>query len=138
MQKTLLYKLFGIGGVPKRVRSSLEAEQIVMIDEGVGGSVTFRHYKAPGKWYLLRRVWFTGSLIVTKTRVAAFAYSRDVMNMTFGHPNFKRINVQVEPGSILCIALDARDFHPEHSGRIEFRFRTAKAKDFAGYFAGSA
>ncbi len=134
MPKTLLYRLFGVGRVPKQVLAGLDAEQILILEEGIGGSVTFHKYKAPGRRYGLRRVWFTGSLVATGTRVAAFAYGRNVFNVPFSHPRRANLDVQVETGNVLRIGLDAQDFHPEQSGRIEFRFRTERAREFADCF----
>lgn len=138
MPKTLLYKLFGIGRVPKRVRAGLEAEQILILEEGIGGSVTYRKYRARGKRFGLRRVWFTGSLAATRTRIVAFAYSRNILNVPFDHPRHGNLDIQVEPGNVLLVAFDAQDFHPEQSGRIEFRFRAERAREFVDYLSRTA
>lgn len=47
------------------MRPVLAAEGIVLEDEGVSGSVTFRDFRAPGRRYSLRKSWFLGSLVVT-------------------------------------------------------------------------
>ncbi len=130
MGKTLLHKLFGAGRIPRRVRPTLEAEEIAILDEGIGGSITFRDFSAPGRWYGLRRIWFTGAAAATRKRIVGFAYNRNILNFAFDHPRFSNIRIAVEPGPVLCIAIEAADFNPDQSGRIEFRFSTEKASEF--------
>lgn len=130
MSKTLLHKLFGTGRIPKRVRPTLAEENIVVFDEGIGGSVTFHNYRAPGKWFGLRRVWFTGCLAATSTRLVAFVYSREIINLTFADPRFACMTITAGPGPLLCIAFDVQAFTPERSGRVEYRFKTEHATAF--------
>jgi hypothetical protein len=37
MNKTLLYRLFGLGRIPRHLRPLVESEGIVVADEGIGG-----------------------------------------------------------------------------------------------------
>ncbi len=40
MSKTLLHRLFRVGGIPRDARDRIRREGIVLQDEGIGGSVT--------------------------------------------------------------------------------------------------
>lgn len=51
MSKTLLYRLFGLGGIPQDAVDQIEKEGVVLQDEGIRGSVTFKRFRAPGKYY---------------------------------------------------------------------------------------
>ena len=133
MRKTLLYKLFGIGKLPKNARPKLEGEQILLLDEGLNGSVTYRNYSAPGRQYGLRKVRFTGSLVVTKSRVVGFAYHREIMNLTFEDPRLANVEIRIETDSALCIAFDVSKFNPQRSGQMELRFKTAMAAEIVNY-----
>lgn len=133
-KKTILHRLFGVGRIPRRLRSELDSERILLLDEGIGGSITYRKFRAPGKRFALRRTWFTGSLAVTEARVTGFAYTRQVLNVPRKHPRIADISVRIEPSSVLCISFDAEKFHADQSGRIELRFRTEKAIAFASFF----
>ena len=61
MAKSLLYRLFGAGKIPAPLMSQLNAEGIILFDEGVKGSVTYRNFRAPGKRFSWRRQGFAGS-----------------------------------------------------------------------------
>ena len=52
MSKTLLFRLFGAGKIPEKIRPHLEAEGIVVADEGIGGWYRTRDLKAPGKRFI--------------------------------------------------------------------------------------
>ena len=45
--KSILYRLFGFGKLPKKFAGTLETEGIVLIDVGIIGSVTMRNFRAP-------------------------------------------------------------------------------------------
>ncbi len=54
MNKTILYRLFGIGGIPKRMGPVLAAEEIEVCDEGIGGWFVTKNVKGPGKEPIMR------------------------------------------------------------------------------------
>ena len=86
MGKSILYRLFGLGKLPRDVKSGLENEEIEFLDEGIRSSVTFKKFKAPGKRFYWRRNWFPGSFVVTNKRVAGFAYSKSLIDVTVRKP----------------------------------------------------
>lgn len=47
MAKTFLYRLFGYGKLPPYTRRQLEHEGIVLRDEGISGSATYRNFRSP-------------------------------------------------------------------------------------------
>ena len=57
MAKSLLYRLFGVGKLSKEVVDNLNREELLLMDEGIGGSMTYRDFHAPGngsvgeKWH---------------------------------------------------------------------------------------
>lgn len=131
MSKTLLHRLFGFGAVPKAMKPILEQEGIVLLDEGIGGSITFRNFRAPGKRYSYRKNWFTGSLVITELRFAGFAFSRPVINVPLEGLHLSKLDCSLEKEhAILRVAFDSSDFHEDWSGAIECRFRTPKARQF--------
>ena len=131
MSKTLLHRLFGFGNLPKAMRPILEREGIVLAEEGIGGSITFRKFRAPGRRYSYRKNWFTGSLVVTELRFAAFAFRRPVINVPIEGPHIGKLAGSLEKdGNVLVVAFESADFHDDWSGAIECRFRTTKARLF--------
>jgi hypothetical protein len=55
MKKTTLYRLFGVGSVPKKLLPVLETEGVVVLDEGIGGWFITKHVLITYVSQLLRR-----------------------------------------------------------------------------------
>ncbi len=127
MSQNILYRLFGLGKLPKDQRATLEAEGFVLIVEGIRGSITYKDYSAPGKSFSKKRSWFIGSLVITQKRVVAFAFFQRLLNIPFEDPLISKLNVAVEDDKCLCLSFDASDFYPDRSGTIECRFITSQA-----------
>lgn len=130
MGKTLLYRLFGLGKLPKRILPDLEQEGIVLLDEGISGSVTLRNFRAPGKRYSWRRSWFSGSLVLTGSRFAAFSFSKPIINVPLGDDRLNGLRRSLEGESALCVHFDPSAFHEGWSGSVECRFSTPQARLF--------
>lgn len=130
MSKSLLSRLFGVGKLPQDRKAFLEAEGLVLVEEGIRCSVTFRRFKAPWKRYWLRRNGFAGSIVLTKKRLIAFSFSKEIINVPLMDPRFKKLRFTVEGDDRLYVAFEASDFHDDQSGTVEFRFRTPLARSF--------
>lgn len=128
--KTLLYRLFGFGKIPNAMRPILESEGIALIEEGIGGSVTLRNFRAPGRWHSYKRSWFTGALVVTGLRFAAFQFSKPLINVPLDDARLGALKGSVEKESILRIDFDASVFQDNATGSVECRFRTPQARLF--------
>ncbi len=130
MGQNFLQRFFGIGKVPEQALSAIEHEGVVMLEEGVSGSVTFRSFRAPGKFFFRKRTWFTGSLVITEKRFAAFTYSRPIVNVTFDHERFRDLHCSLKDEKTLSVRFDAAAFNEKQSGEIECRFSTPDARQF--------
>jgi len=131
MSQTILYRLFGLGRLPRPMVPVLEREGIVLRDEGIGGSITFRKFRAPGRRSRYRRNWFSGSLVVTELRFAAFAYSKPLINLPVEPAQLSKLEGSLEKdGAVLCVAFEASVFQDDASGRVECRFRTPRARSY--------
>ncbi|SRR5258707_12715274 len=128
MAKTFLYRLFGVGRMPAQWRATIESEGIVLIDEGIAGSVTYRDFRAPGKRSAWRKVAFSGSIALTKTRLLAVQYANPAINIPLDDERFGQLRISVEGEGTLLVAFDASLFHNDWSGTMEYRFRTAQAQ----------
>ena len=130
MAKTLLYRLFGAGKMPAQWRTMIESEGVVLFDEGIGGSITYRDFSAPGKRFTWRKVAFSGSIALTKTRVLALQYASPAINVPLDDPRLKQMQFSIEGEDKLLVAFNANLFHNDWSGTIEYRFRTEQAPAF--------
>ena len=130
MKKTLFYRLFGWGQLPKAMRPILESEGIALVDEGVGGSVTLRKFRSPTRRSSYRCSWFTGSLVVTGLRFAAFQFGTPLINVPLDEERLGLLECSLEKGTTLKVAFDAADFYDDTTGTVECRFHTEKARLF--------
>jgi hypothetical protein len=130
MAKSLLYRLFGLGKLPKQLRATFESEGILLLDEGVPSSVTYLDFHAPGKRFAWKRQWFNASIVITQTRIVALQYSNFAINVPFGDERIQKMRFSVEGESALLVAFDAGLFHPNWSGTIEYRFKTPQGPVF--------
>jgi hypothetical protein len=128
MAKALLYRLFGVGRIPKLIGDRLRMEGIVIADEGIPGSVTYRDFRAPGRYSSWRKQAFIGSVVVTNIRLVALMSSRFVVDVPFTDERIRQLQISRDRDRLL-IALDAGLFHDDWSGAIEYRFQTSQATE---------
>jgi hypothetical protein len=130
MGKTLLYKLFGIGKIPGKIRPVIEAEKIVVADEGIGGWFITKRVKGPGKRYRNRAEGFSGCLVITKKRILCYTYWKRQINISVDDPKISQFSVRLPKAETLSIEFESSVFNKQWAGVVEFRFSTQKAKLF--------
>lgn len=122
MKKSLFYRWFGAGKFPKDLEESLRNEKPLFMEDGLGGSITWRNFRAPGKYFSFRRQWFAGSLALTETRLVGLRGKRFAINVPLNDERIRKMTLSVEKGQKLVIGFDAGVFHSNWSGRMEFRY----------------
>jgi hypothetical protein len=130
MKKTILYRVFGVGSVPKKLRPVLEREGVVVLDEGIGGCFVAKHVNGPGKRYRHRTEGFSGWLAVTKARVTCYTYGKRQINISIEDPKIADLYVDTPTEQKLCLSFESSNFREGWQGVIVFRFRTDKAHSF--------
>ena len=128
MAKSLLYRLLGVGKIPKLLGDRLGMEGVVISDEGIRGSVTYRDFRAPGRYSSWRKQVFIGSVVVTNIRLVALRSSRFAVDVPFTDERIRRLQLSRERDR-LVIAFDASLFHDDWSGMIEYRYQTSQAEE---------
>ena len=128
MSKSLLYRLFGVGRIPKLLADRLRMEGVVISDEGISGSVTYRDFRAPGRYSSWRKQAFIGSIVVTNIRLVGLMLGRFAVDVPFNDERIRRLQISRERDRLL-IAFDASLFHDDWSGTIEYRYQTSEAAD---------
>ena len=131
MKKTILYRLFGLGAIPGKLRPILELESIVVLDEGIGGWFLTKNVRGPGKRFLRRSEGFSGCLAVTEKRVVCFTNWKRQINISVEDPKIAHLYVGVPAEDILSISFESSVFREGWEGVIEFRFKTEKAMQFS-------
>lgn len=127
MKKTILYRLFGVGSVPKKLRPVLEREGVVALDEGIGGRFVAKHVNGPGKRYRHRTEGFSGCLVVTKSRAVCYTYGKRQINIAVEDPKIAKLHVDTPTEQKLHLSFESSDFREGWQGVIEFQFATDKA-----------
>jgi hypothetical protein len=130
MNKTILYRLFRIGGIPKKLGPVLAEEGIEVGDEGIGGWFVTKNVKGPGKRYINRSEGFSGCLVVTRERIVCFTYGKRQINISIEDPKISEIYVDMPKANMLSISFESSRFRDGWSGVIEFLFKTEKAQQF--------
>ena len=123
-RKTLGYRLLGLGRLPGKVRPTLEAEGIRLLDEGIRVDLTLRRYRAPGRFIFYRRQLLAGSIAVTEERLLAFVWWGKLFDVPLRDPRLDKLEISVPRPGLLAISFDAGDFGERRSGRITCRFAT--------------
>ena len=130
MKKTILYRLFGVGSVPKKLRPVLEREGVIALDEGIGGWFVTKHVNGPGKRYRHRTEGFSGCLAVTKARVVCYTYGKRQINISVEDPKIANLYVDTPTEQKLSLSFESSNFREGWQGVIVFRFATDKAPLF--------
>ncbi len=128
--KTFTYKLFGFGKIREPLLSELESEGIIAADEGVRSSLTYKNFRAPGRYSNWRWRGFSGAFALTKMRLILQQYSQPVINILLTDARFQKIKISLETEDTLLFEFTPDLFLENSSGEIEWRFRTAQAQAF--------
>lgn len=100
------------------------------MDEGLSGTVTYKKFRAPGKYFGWKRSWFSGSLAITEKRFWAFRFFSPIVSVPLDDPHLRELECSVQGDRTLRVFFDVSVFHEGWSGTIECRFRTPRAREF--------
>lgn len=120
--------------LPEKLRVTLHAEGVLLMEEGLPGSITYRRYRDGEKSYRWRREQFVAAVVVTGKRLVVWAAGMRQVDMPFDSPLRAALAVSVKGADQLLIAYDAAAFSASRSGRVELRVRTGRAADLAELF----
>ena len=130
VNKTLTFRLLGLGAIPKALRPALESEGIVVADEGMPGWFVTKNVDAPGRRYRHRSEGFSGCLVVTGKRLVCYTYRKRQINMAADDPRISAIHADAPDAGTLSLSFESSAFRKGWNGVIELRFRTDRARAF--------
>ena len=135
---TILSVVFSVRArkVAAAYKARLQPEGIVLFEEDVKGSMTFRNFRRPGNYYSWRKVLITSLIALTKTRLLALKGSSPIIDVPFTDERLRQMKFSLEGEKTLLVAFDANLFQPEWSGEIEYRFKTSQARRLLGLLPG--
>ncbi len=122
--------IHGAKKVSANYQSQLAPEGIVFFEEDLKGSTTFRDLRRPGMYHKWKKTAIAALLVLTGKRLLALKGSSPLIDLPLTDARLRQMRFSMEGEKTLLIAFDANLFQPDWSGAIEYRFKTAKAKEF--------
>ncbi|HMN99610.1 MAG TPA: hypothetical protein PKD59_09360 [Miltoncostaeaceae bacterium] len=115
--------LLGSGTLPDDLRAQLVAEGLDQEEEGLPGTITYRHFRAPHRRSRWRRQWIRAALAISDRRLVVAVRGRPFVDVAWDDPRLDAMEMSVEDDRLL-IAFDPALFDPRRSGRVELRLRS--------------
>lgn len=129
--KSWFYELFGLGKIPALLLNELQNENLLVWDEGVPATITYLNFRAPGRYSNWKRRWISGAFGLTQRRLVVLQYSMPVIDILLTDERFRQMQFSVEGENRLLITFEPGLFLADSTGKIEWRFRSSKACEFA-------
>jgi hypothetical protein len=126
-----LARLFlGSGKLKPELRAALESEGLVLVEEGLPGSVRYRRFKAPGRRHHGKRTGERIGLAISEKRFVVYCRSGTVelINSPFSDPRLSLLDVSLQGDDVVSIRIDYDRLDvPDVSGEITIRATTPNA-----------
>jgi hypothetical protein len=122
--------LLGNGTLKPELRAALESEGVVLIEEGLPGSIRYANFKAPGKRYRGKITGQCFGLGISKQRLAVYCRSGRVklIDQPFTEPRLSALDVSLEGEDRFALRIDFdRAAVPKVSGQMTIHARTPNA-----------
>jgi hypothetical protein len=120
----------GNGTLSPAVRAKLESEGLVLVEEGLPGSVRYRHFKAPGRRFHGKVTAVRVGLGISEERIAIYCRSgrSKLVDTLFSEPRLSAVEFALEGTDEVSIRIDFdRGVVPKVSGQMEIRFSSPNA-----------
>jgi hypothetical protein len=122
--------LFGAGRLKDDLRASLDAEGVVLLEEGLPGTVTYINYRAPMQYSSWRKVAITGAVAITGQRfVVAASRGGNHIDVPLTDQRRDAVKVSADGPDKVLFSVDPSAFDPRKSGTVEVRLRTPRAPE---------
>ena len=120
----------GKGTLKPSLRAELESEGVVLIEEGLIGSIRYSNFKAPGKRFKGKITGECFGLGISERRLAVYCRSGRVklIDQPFTEPRLSAIEVSLDGDDAVALLIDFdRADVPRVSGKMMIRARTPNA-----------
>jgi hypothetical protein len=122
--------LLGKGTLKPSLRAALESEGLVLIEEGLVGSIRYSNFKAPGKRFKGKITGECFGLGISERRLAIYCRSGRVklIDQPFTDPRLSTLEVSLDGDDAVAVLIDYdRVDVPRVSGQMTIRARTPNA-----------
>lgn len=120
---TVLYKLFGVGKIRESFLAKLKSEGIIASDEGIRSTITYKNFRAPGRYSNWKRRWMSGAIALTSKRLVLQQYSQPVINTLLTDERLQRIKISLETEATLLLKFEPHLFIENSTGNTAHRTR---------------
>jgi hypothetical protein len=122
--------LLGNGTLKPKLRAALESEGVVLIEEGLSGSIRYTNFKAPGRRYRGKITGECFGLGISERRLALYCRSGRVklIDQPFTEPRLSALDVSQDGEDTVALRIDYdRAEVPKVSGQMTIRAKTPNA-----------
>ena len=132
-----LTRLFlGTGELKQELKAALEAEGLVLVEEGLTGSVRYSHFKAPGKRFNGKVTGERMGIGISQKRVVVYCRNgrSKLIDSEFASYRWSWVEVDVDQGEAVAFRVDydKQTEEPKIKGQITIRARTPNAERIVG------
>jgi hypothetical protein len=128
--------LLGKGTLRASMRAQLEREGLVLVEEGLGATIRYRRFRAPGRYHHGKIVAERVAIGISRKRVVMFCRNgrAKLVNSEYDSPHLRALDVSAaDDGGAVVFHVDYGKLDQEKvSGEIEMRVRTPNARRIAG------
>lgn len=120
----------GNGKLDLKLRAALESEGLVLVEEGLSGSVRYRRFKAPGRRHHGKVTGERIAIAISEERFVAYCRSGStaLIDASFTDPRLSVVDVALQGTDAISIRIDYdRADLPKVSGEITIVVRTPNA-----------
>lgn len=125
----------GNGKLDPKLRAALESEGLVLLEEGLPGSVRYRHFKAPGRRHHGKVTRERLGLAISEERFVLYCRSGStkLIDSPFSDPRLSALEVSLEANDTVSLRIDYdRARVPKVSGEVTIVVRTPNASTIVG------
>ena len=122
--------LLGDGTLKPELRAALESEGLVLIEEGLRGSVRYKRFRAPGRRHHGKVTPERIGLAVSEERFVVYCRSGrvELIDTPFSNPRLSMFDISLRDHDTVAIRIDYdRGDVPNVSGEVTILARTPKA-----------
>ena len=122
--------LLGAGTLSPKVRAALESEGLVLVDEGLSGSLRYRHFKAPGRRFNGKVTPQVFAIGISEKRLAVYCRNgrTRIIDTPFTEERFSAVSVSLKDTETVSIVIDFDEAGvPKVSGEMEIVMHTPNA-----------
>jgi hypothetical protein len=122
--------LLGNGSLPAAVRAGLEAEGLLLAEEGLPGRIRYERFRAPGRRFSGKVTGERLGLGISARRLAVYCRSgrAKLIDSPFDSPRFSALEPRLEGTDVVAFRIDYdRMAEPGVSGVITISATTASA-----------